>query len=130
MQVESKTCSFRFQKTPNWLAIGALLRSYWRPFEVQLSIFFVQVYNNLISCWLQILSLYVFLPLFIDILFEIMSWFFILLFKFIVINITRFSNSIKFDILPPYSTFLFLFISQESVLSCVFCIFAQIIIKI
>ena len=40
------------------------------------------------------------------------------------------NNSIKFDILPPYSTFLFLFISQESVLSCVFCIFVQIIIKI
>ena len=40
------------------------------------------------------------------------------------------NNSIKFDILSPYSTFLFLFISQESVLSCVFCIFAQIIIKI
>ena len=46
-------------------------------------------------------------------------------FKRIILN-----NSIKFDILSPYSTFLFLFISQESVLSCVFCIFAQIIIKI
>lgn len=40
------------------------------------------------------------------------------------------NNSIKFDILPPYSTFLFLFLVKKVFYHVFFCIFAQIIIKI
>ena len=61
----SKRRLIDLQKMPFKTLTNALLKSNKAPFTLQL-------YNYLIYCWLQSCFSYVFLPLFIDVLLEIM----------------------------------------------------------